>query len=172
MNTSQYLQHYGILGMKWGIRRYQNEDGTLTEEGKKRYSSDNIGQTAPKLPRKKMTNEEVILSTNPQTVLDYQRQLSTKELGEAYERMQKVRSIQNLAIRDTKPKYEQVFEDGAKYVAKATVDAAAQQATAAIRGGVAYGGQALMSKILSDAPELSKYVVGSMKGSGKKNKGK
>ncbi len=32
-----YIAHHGVLGMKWGIRRYQNKDGTLTEEGKKRY---------------------------------------------------------------------------------------------------------------------------------------
>ena len=31
------LYHYGILGMKWGIRRYQNKDGSLTEAGKKHY---------------------------------------------------------------------------------------------------------------------------------------
>ena len=30
------LYHWGIKGMKWGVRRYQNEDGTLTEAGKKR----------------------------------------------------------------------------------------------------------------------------------------
>lgn len=30
------LYHHGILGMKWGIRRFQNKDGSLTEEGKKR----------------------------------------------------------------------------------------------------------------------------------------
>ena len=35
-----YLTHHGIKGMKWGIRRYQNPDGTLTEEGKKRYYND------------------------------------------------------------------------------------------------------------------------------------
>ena len=30
------LCHHGILGMKWGVRRYQNKDGSLTSAGKKR----------------------------------------------------------------------------------------------------------------------------------------
>jgi hypothetical protein len=34
---NDYLAHYGILGMKWGVRRFQNKDGTLTSSGKKRY---------------------------------------------------------------------------------------------------------------------------------------
>ena len=37
-----YLVHYGIKGMKWGVRRYQNSDGSLTPAGKKRYSRDSV----------------------------------------------------------------------------------------------------------------------------------
>lgn len=35
------IQHHGIIGQRWGVRRFQNQDGSLTPEGKKRLKSDN-----------------------------------------------------------------------------------------------------------------------------------
>ena len=36
--SHDYLAHHGIKGQKWGIRRFQNRNGTLTTKGKKRYN--------------------------------------------------------------------------------------------------------------------------------------
>ena len=38
-DEKDYLAHYGIKGQKWGVRRFQNPDGTLTDAGKVRYGS-------------------------------------------------------------------------------------------------------------------------------------
>lgn len=40
--SNTYILHAGIKGMRWGVRRYQNEDGSLTEAGRKRYGSNGI----------------------------------------------------------------------------------------------------------------------------------
>lgn len=55
MYGEDYLSHHGILGQKWGIRRYQNPDGSLTPEGVKRY-----GKKLTNQYRKHMTKVEAL----------------------------------------------------------------------------------------------------------------
>lgn len=41
--NNETLYHHGIKGQKWGLRRFQNSDGTYTEAGKKRRREDSLG---------------------------------------------------------------------------------------------------------------------------------
>lgn len=56
------LYHHGVKGMKWGVRRYQRKDGTLTNAGKKRYNMSDDAREASRLRRKsvsEMSNAEL-----------------------------------------------------------------------------------------------------------------
>ena len=45
---SNEIYHHGVKGMKWGVRRFQNTDGSLTAEGRKRYSANDYQQAIEK----------------------------------------------------------------------------------------------------------------------------
>ena len=60
------LKHAGIKGMKWGIRRYQKKDGSLTPAGKKRYAEphEDYRRAHDKKPISQMSDKELQARNN------------------------------------------------------------------------------------------------------------
>lgn len=85
MSQTDYLAHWGIRGMKWGVRRYQNKDGTWTAEGKKRRSNEAVSgsKEKPVKPRKRKISE---LSDE-----ELSKKLNRLRMEEEYIRMSKGR---------------------------------------------------------------------------------
>lgn len=57
-----FLEHHGILGMKWGVRRYQNKDGSLTMDGKKKVAENRVSKTTLDNEIRSAVSEEHSLS--------------------------------------------------------------------------------------------------------------
>lgn len=91
------LKHWGIKGMRWGVRRYQNEDGTLTDAGKKRYDRDTKDMSDKKKAKAEpdvdkwvgedMRNTKNLADQSRQAVNDAKRQVESSIRNNKVERM-------------------------------------------------------------------------------------
>ena len=120
------LQHHGIKGQKWGVRRYQNPDGSLTEEGKQRYL--NPDGTLNAEGQKKLGREGVAKfnqqrqqqqNNNTGNVYDEETQknkLNNAKQNKMYDKMF-VETIQNADLSDDEinKEYEAYLKDPKKY---------------------------------------------------------
>ena len=94
---SEYIKHHGIKGMKWGVRRFQNADGSLTAAGRKRYGD---GERASK----------------GSSAEDYQKAIKkTKAAGESVENIRKfnddIKRIKDPAMEKRIRKSTEVMTD-------------------------------------------------------------
>lgn len=94
---SDELYHWGIKGMKWGVRRYQNKDGSLTPAGKKRYSqndspSEDYVRAHTKKPISQMSDQELRTVNNRLQMENQYRQL-TASPSKMQKAMKKVAAV-------------------------------------------------------------------------------
>lgn len=101
------LLHWGIKGMKWGRRRYQNKDGSLTPAGKKRYEKLSGELDSLKGPAEKKSQEDyetakakAIKSGSAAEVLKYKGDLSQQEMQSIQNRLRWEHDMADTAKRD------------------------------------------------------------------------
>ena len=100
MNADE-LKHYGIKGMKWGVRRFQNSDGSLTAHGKKRYSGDNLKDIQKQVNQGKKTKAKDEEKRTKKKIKDDLSQMSDKELRDIVNRLNmEERYMQVMKSRD------------------------------------------------------------------------
>lgn len=111
MDNKDYIEHFGILGMKWGKRRYQNPDGTLTNEGKRRYVKKNMF-TRVKSNSMDSDKEEKRIA---ERIYYDPKTLSTRELDKRINRYEKEKRYNDLSEERHHPTRYKIKQLAKKY---------------------------------------------------------
>ena len=134
------LQHWGVKGMKWGVRRYQKKDGSLTPAGKKRYDSDYSDTSAKKKQvAKKVAGMAIMTATVAAAAYAYSRnpEAVNKVVKAAGKTTLNALKTGGKKTVDTGKKYVKEAINSAKEGVREGVKEAPKKATKAIVTGVA-----------------------------------
>lgn len=136
ITLSNELQHHGIKGQKWGVRRFQNTDGSLTAEGKKRYSVSDYQQAIDKTKTAgKIVNEAKTLNNTVKKLKDPAAERRIRKSAAEMSDIELQKRVQRLNMEDNYTRmmlHRESLERGRTFVDKALdVSAIAVQGTVA-----------------------------------------
>lgn len=153
------LKHHGILGQKWGVRRYQNYDGSLTELGKRRLgrSSNSSGKASS---NKKTPSTKTVERQMKQDVRN-RSSMTNQELREKIEHLRLQRELRTLTDEELRPG-KAAFDNILKQVGT-------RVAVTALSGAALYGLKAAITKEKFDNKAFAKAITSGNAGGGDGN---
>lgn len=129
MNEEE-LKHYGIKGQKWGVRRFQNSDGSLTGEGRKRYADIDLNDAKKKVDKGKNVVDGAVKVKKKAVEKQHEKQIK-KDLSEMSD--QELRDIVNRL--NMEERYTQVMKSRGVEQGKSKVDKILEYAGTALTIG-------------------------------------